>query len=92
MLSAVDMALKSGVPSKMHVLNLSHRLVDGRSFTPPTLDAPQALTLTNEPEANVERYDTLRKTEVQRRPLLSALASSAKPEKRSGALPRTNRS
>lgn len=41
-LSAVDMALKSGVPTKTHVLNLLHRLVDGKSFTPPTLDAPQA--------------------------------------------------
>jgi hypothetical protein len=26
------------------------------------IDAPQALTLTNEPKANVERYDGLRKT------------------------------
>jgi transposase len=64
-LSAVDMALKSGVPTKTHVLNLLHRLVDGKSATPPTIDAPQALTLTNEPKANVERYDTLRKTEVR---------------------------
>ncbi len=64
-LSAVDMALKSGVPTKTHVLNLLHRLVDGKSFTPPTIDAPQALTLTNEPKANVERYDALRKTEVR---------------------------
>ena len=30
-LSAVDMALKSGVPTKTHVLNLLHRLVDGKS-------------------------------------------------------------
>jgi hypothetical protein len=64
-LSAVDMALKSGVPTKTHVLNLLHRLVDGKSVTPPTIDAPQALTLINEPKANVERYDTLRKTEVR---------------------------
>ncbi|RVK04747.1 hypothetical protein CN165_34900, partial [Sinorhizobium medicae] len=41
-LSAVDMALKSGVPTKTHVLNLLHRLVDGKSFTPPTIDAPHA--------------------------------------------------
>ena len=57
--------LKSGVPTKTHVLNLLHRLVDGKSFTPPTIDAPQALTLTNEPKANVERYDALRKTEAR---------------------------
>lgn len=61
-LSAVDMALKSGVPTKTHVLNLLHRLVDGKSSKPPTIDAPQALTLANEPKANVERYDPLRKT------------------------------
>src|SRR6218665_3915961 len=64
-LSAVDMALKSGIPTKTHVLNLLHRLVDGKSFTPPTIDAPQALTLVNEPKANVERYDALRKTETR---------------------------
>lgn len=61
-LSAVDMASKSGVPTKTHVLNLLHRLVDGKSSTPPTRDAPQALTLANEPKAIVERYDSLRKT------------------------------
>lgn len=64
-LSAVDMALKSNVPTKTHVLNLLHRLVDGKSVTPPTIDAPQALMLTNEPKANVERYDALRKKEVR---------------------------
>ena len=59
-LLAVEMALETGVPTKTHVLNLLHRLVDGKSITPPILDAPQVLTLTNEPEANVERYDALR--------------------------------
>ncbi|MEP9398231.1 hypothetical protein [Mesorhizobium sp. KR2-14] len=60
-LSAVEMALKTGVPTKTHVLNLLHRLVDGKTFTPPTVNAPQALALANEPKANVERYDALRK-------------------------------
>ncbi|MFD1980342.1 IS21 family transposase [Mesorhizobium kowhaii] len=60
-LLAVEMALEAGVPTKTHVLNLLHRLVDGKSLTPPAIDAPQALTLTNEPKANVERYDALRK-------------------------------
>ena len=60
-LLAVEMALETGVPTKTHVLNLLHRLVDGKSITPPILDAPQALMLTNEPEANVERYDALRR-------------------------------
>jgi hypothetical protein len=64
-LSAVEMALQAKVMTKTHILNLLHRLVDGKSFTPPTISAPQALTLTNEPKANVERYDALRKTEVR---------------------------
>ena len=64
-LLAVDMALKTGVPTKTHILNLLHRLVDGKSLIPPTINAPQALTLNNEPKANVERYDTLRKTEAR---------------------------
>ena len=60
-LAAVDMALKAGVPTKTHILNLLHRLLDGRPVTPPTIEAPQALTLTTEPRANVERYDALRR-------------------------------
>ena len=60
-LLAVEMALETGVPTKTHVLNLLHRLVDGKSIMPPTIDAPQALMLTNEPQANVERYDALRR-------------------------------
>jgi transposase len=59
-LEAVQLALEGGVPTKTHVLNLLHRLVDGT--TPPdTIDAPQALRLTQEPLANVERYDALRR-------------------------------
>lgn len=65
MLVAVDMALKSGVPTKTHILNLLHRLVDGKFFTPPEINASQALTLSNEPKADVERYDTQRKKEVR---------------------------
>ena len=64
-LSAVEMALQAKVMTKTHILNLLHRLVDGKPLTPPTINAPQALTLTNEPKANVERYDALRKTEVR---------------------------
>jgi transposase len=56
---AVELALAAGVPTKTHILNLLHRLIDGT--TPPdTIDAPQALRLTQEPLANVERYDALR--------------------------------
>jgi transposase len=61
-LSAVELALEAGVPTKTHVLNLLHRLIDGKPVVPLTVDAPQALTLTHEPKANVERYDALRET------------------------------
>ncbi len=61
-LSAVEMALKAGVPTKTHVLNLLHRLVDDNLPTSPPVRAPQVLTLINEPRANLERYDTLRNT------------------------------
>ncbi|MCR6659293.1 MAG: IS21 family transposase [Asticcacaulis sp.] len=58
-LQAVELALAGGVPTKTHILNLLHRLIDGT--TPPdTIDAPQALRLRQEPLANVERYDALR--------------------------------
>jgi hypothetical protein len=59
-LIAVEMALEAGVPTKTHVLNLLHRLVDGKTTNGPTLDTPQALILHREPKANVERYDGLR--------------------------------
>ena len=58
-LVAVELALEDGVPSKTHILNRLHRLVDGKPATPPVVTAPQALALTNEPRADVERYDAL---------------------------------
>lgn len=59
-LCAVEMALSAEVPTKTHVLNLLHRLVDGKATTVPPVDAPQALALSKEPRADVERYDALR--------------------------------
>jgi hypothetical protein len=59
-LCAVEMALTDNVPTKTHVLNLLHRLVDDKPVTAPTVDAPKALVLSKEPRADVERYDTLR--------------------------------
>ena len=59
-LTAVELALAEGVPTKTHVLNILHRLVDGKAIGEPPLDTPQALTLQREPKANVERYDALR--------------------------------
>ena len=59
-LAAVELALDEGVATKTHVLNLLHRLIDGKTSDGPGIDAPQALTLRREPKANVERYDGLR--------------------------------
>jgi hypothetical protein len=58
--TAVKLALAEGVPTKTYVLNLLHRLVDGKVVGGPPLDTPQALTLRREPKANVARYDGLR--------------------------------
>jgi len=65
-LTAVEMALEAGAPTKTHILDLLHRLVDGKPMDAPPLKAPQALTLTTEPQANVERYDALRKVREAR--------------------------
>jgi transposase len=59
-LCAVELALEAGVPTKTHVLNILHRLIDGKVPSPAPIDAPQALRLDQEPVADVERYDTLR--------------------------------
>ena len=59
-LTAVELALEAGIPTKTHVLNLLHRLIDGKTTGGPGVDTPQALTLQREPKANVERYDGLR--------------------------------
>ena len=53
-------ALEAGVPTKTHVLNLLHRLVDGAPIDQPDVTPPAALALSKEPEANVARYDGLR--------------------------------
>jgi hypothetical protein len=65
-LTAVELALEAGAPTKTHILNLLHRLVDGKPMGTPPIKAPQALTLTNEPQANVERYDALREAREAR--------------------------
>ena len=59
-LTAVELALEAGAPTKTHILNLLHRLVDGKPTEAPPVKPPGALMLTKEPEANVERYDALR--------------------------------
>jgi hypothetical protein len=59
-LCAVELALDASVPTKTHILNLLHRLVDGKDTQVTVIDAPQALVLRQEPKANVARYDALR--------------------------------
>jgi hypothetical protein len=59
-LCAVELALSDGAPTKTHVLNLLHRLIDGKSAPAGTIEAPAALALNREPRADVERYDALR--------------------------------
>ena len=58
---AVELALAAGAPTKTHILNVLHRPVDGKPIDPPAVKPPNALTLTTGPQANVERYDALRK-------------------------------
>src|ERR1700733_13412543 len=65
-LTAVELALEAGGPTKTHILNLLHRLIDGKPIDPPVVKPPNALTLTSEPQANVERYDALRKAREAR--------------------------
>lgn len=59
-LCAVELALEDAVPTKTHVLNVLHRLIDGKAPPAAPIDAPQALRLGEEPKADVGRYDTLR--------------------------------
>lgn len=64
-LCAVELAIEAGVPTKTHILNILHQLLDGKPTSAVAIDAPQALTLKHEPKANVARYDTLRDKEVR---------------------------
>jgi len=57
-LCAVELALDAGAVSKQHVLNLLSRLLEAEAPAP--IDTPSALRLTDEPKANVTRYDHLR--------------------------------
>jgi Transposase and inactivated derivatives len=59
-LTAVERALAEGVATKTHVINLLHRLIDGKTIDGPAIETPPALMLRREPKANVARYDALR--------------------------------
>lgn len=57
-LTAVELALETGSPSKQIVINILSRLVEGIPIPP--IEVPPALALRVEPLANVTRYDNLR--------------------------------
>ncbi len=65
-LRAVDLALEAGVPTKTHILNLLHRLIDRKQPDLPEVDPPDALALDTAPKANVDRYDDLRQSGEKR--------------------------
>ncbi len=65
-LCAVELALEAGVPSKTHVLNLLHRLIDKTQTDHPEVDPPDALALDTAPKANVDRYDDPRQAGEKR--------------------------
>jgi transposase len=57
-LTAVELALETGAPSKQMVINILSRLLEGSPMPP--VEIPPALALHIEPLANVTRYDNLR--------------------------------
>jgi len=65
-LRAVELALEAGVPTKTHILNLLHRLIDPKQTDHPKIDPPDALALETAPQANVDRYDDLRQARENR--------------------------
>jgi hypothetical protein len=56
-LTAVELALETGAPSKQMVMNLLSRLTEEAPIPP--VEIPAALVLQAEPLANVTRYDSL---------------------------------
>jgi hypothetical protein len=63
---AVELALEAGVPTKAHILNLLHRLIDRKPTDHPEVDPQDALALQTTPEANVDRYDDLKQSREKR--------------------------
>jgi hypothetical protein len=64
---AVDQALAAGAPSKQHIVHCLSGLISQNNPLPPPLtdvqlgNVQQALVLVEEPQANVSRYDDLRR-------------------------------
>ncbi len=57
-LCAVELSLETGAPSKQHVINILNRLLEADAPVP--IDTPAGFSLSEEPKANVDRYDYLR--------------------------------
>src|SRR3546814_3667930 len=58
-LSAVELALEAGVPTKTHILNVLHRLIDGKAPPASPIDAPQALRLAQRSEEHTSELQSL---------------------------------
>ena len=57
-LCAVELSLETSAPSKQHVINILNRLLEADAPVP--IDIPAGLSLSEDPKANVDRYDYLR--------------------------------
>ena len=62
----MELALEAGVPTKTHILNLLHRLIDPKQTDHPEIDPPDALALETALKANVDCYDDLRQAKLKR--------------------------
>jgi hypothetical protein len=71
-LTAVELALETGVPTKRRLLNMLHRLIDGKSVDPPALKPPNALTPLRKPRQRRKRQRTPRSP----KPTLSWMTAS----------------
>ena len=80
MLSAVELALEAGAPTKTHILNMLHRLIDGKPIDSPAVKPPNALTLTTEPQAKSQSQN-LDHLEVATRHLEHTLLQSPEGER-----------
>lgn len=60
-LCTVEVVLEPRVPTKTHIFNSLHQLVDGEETEAALINAPQALILRQEPKARAAHYDDLLK-------------------------------
>lgn len=66
-LCAAELPLEAAVPTKTHILNLLHRLMDGTHTNLPEVDQVDALALKTDSKTNMGRYDKPKQT-VGKRP------------------------